>query len=146
MVPASGQGAASGRIGAVTATLAFGSGTLNLSAHRAAAARAEIFARQLPTGSSVAVGGRSATLSPDDQFRLKSRVPFGAQLSRRLVRDGPRSGQARRPARELASARLFVSPHVCHRPMLTSDAASPEFRPSQAAIPPSPGRYTAPSS
>ena len=41
----------------VDATLTFGSATLNLSAHQSAAARAEIFARQPPTGSSVTVGG-----------------------------------------------------------------------------------------
>jgi hypothetical protein len=127
-VPASGQGAVGGRTSAVTGTLIFDPAPLSLAAHQTAMAQVEVFARQLLTGSSVAVGSRSATVHPEQQVR----VEVSCDLSRpsrpfvlfALVRVLVQDGEARRPAKELAGVRLSVAPAGCHRPMATLGIAS----------------------
>ena len=127
-MPASGQGAVAGRTGAVTGTLTFDPATLSLAAHQTATAQVEVFARQLLTGSSVAVGSRSASVHPDQQVRVE--VPCDLSLPSRpfvlfaLVRVLVQDGEARRPVRELAGARLSVAPAARHRPMAIPGTAS----------------------
>jgi hypothetical protein len=113
MVPTSGPGTIGSRTGAVTATLTFDPATLGLSPGEVATVRADVFARQLPTGGSVPVGGALATVSPRERVRLD--IPCGLSAVRppatlfAVVRVLAGDGEARRPARGLADARLVIS-------------------------------------
>jgi len=97
----------------VNAAPTFDSGTLNLSPHQAATVRAEVCARQLPTGSSVVGGEHPATVNPDERFRLD--IPCDLSAPSRpfilfaLVRVLAEDDEARPPGKDLAGASLLIS-------------------------------------